>query len=113
MKIHELSNLYTANFEDYDFTVCVCAESEEEAKSIAEGYGLDSKFDIINIDVRELDENDEFDCDYVLSANDIEKEYKDSRESLKPKYDFVKPLYVPDDVSLCCDETYGDDDLEM
>ena len=111
MKISDLNNIFTATFTDEDFTVCIVAEDEEDAKEIAKGYGKDAELSG-NIEVKEFDMDDEFDCDYVLKEDDVPKEKSIERSDLIPKYDFNKPLATPD-MSMCFDETYEPEEEEI
>lgn len=112
MKISDLNNIYTATFTDENFSVCVIADDEEEAKEIAEGYGKDAELSG-PVEVKDFDIDDDFDCDYIITKEDESKDKsKTPTSNLIPKYDFNKPLATPD-VSLMCDETYEPDEEEM
>lgn len=71
MKITEMQNLFSAYDETDNFRLLVLAENADEAKQLACIYAADANLSNDFIISDEIDTDMNFDCDRVISKNDI------------------------------------------
>jgi hypothetical protein len=89
MQIFDLINLYVGYNELEDFTVLIKAEDAQEAQRCIVNYALDSGFDFDNIlywhvrPVTAKDVDTQFDCDRIISLEEVLEDYKREKESFK------------------------------
>ena len=98
MKINDINNLFVGYDEEDDFRVLICASDEKEAEEIAKSYkeggNLSGEFTI-----SELEGNERFDCDYVLTYDNIHStQGRVVHVSAYPYTTQHGTLFVPDDV---------------
>lgn len=69
MKVTDMTNLWVGYNEVEDFRVLICAQDEQEARQIANGYRVDTLMEG-TFEITEFDNTDlRIDCDYVLTYN--------------------------------------------
>lgn len=69
MKVTDMTNLWFGYNEVEDFRVLICAQDEQEARQIANGYRVDTLMEG-TFEITEFDNTDlRIDCDYVLTYN--------------------------------------------
>ena len=71
MKITEMQNLFSAYDETDDFRILVLAENADDAKQIVNIYAADANLNNIFVISDEIDADMNFDCDRIISKNDI------------------------------------------
>lgn len=71
MKITEMQNLFSVYDETDNFRLLVLAENADEAKQLARIYATDANLSNDFVISDEIDTDMNFDCDRVISKNDI------------------------------------------
>ena len=69
MKVTDMTNLWVGYNEEEDFRVLICAQDEQEARQIANGYRVDTLMEGTFKITEFTDVNVRIDCDYVLTYN--------------------------------------------
>ena len=69
MKVTDMTNLWVGYNEEEDFRVLICAQDEQEARQIANGYRVDTLMEGTFEITEFTDVNVRIDCDYVLTYN--------------------------------------------
>lgn len=71
MKITEMQNLFSAYDETDNFRLLVLAENTDEAKQLVRIYAADANLSNDFVISDEINTDMNFDCDRVISKNDI------------------------------------------
>ena len=71
MKITEMKNLFSAYDETDNFRMLVLAENADDAKQIVSNYAADANLSNVFVISDEIDADMNFDCDRIISKNDI------------------------------------------
>lgn len=69
MKVTDMTNLWVGYNEEEDFRVLICAQDEQEARQIANGYRVDTLMEGTFEITEFTDVSVRIDCDYVLTYN--------------------------------------------
>lgn len=70
MTIKDMTNLYIGYNRKEDFSILICAPSENSAKEVAEEYRIDSNMSGCFKVTKYEGEDIHFDCDYIIIHND-------------------------------------------
>lgn len=71
MKITEMQNLFSAYDETDNFRMLVLAENADDAEQIVSDYAADANLSNVFVISDEIDADMNFDCDRIISKNDI------------------------------------------
>ena len=104
------ANLFTAYNKEENFKILICAQDEDEAEKLAEGYRIDAKMTgkFIISEPQTDDRDNVYNCDYIISSGDDQK-------NLINREDYVAvKLWNKDDIrGVLIEEGYEGTDEEV